>query len=163
ISYEWAPPYRYQVIKGRLEEKKKFTLEDFRSIQHEETSLPGRALARVIGAADLRDPELDPYAKLLAGGGGGLWEGAAAGGLSAVWVQEVEGGLLRRDVAEKVLESVRALSRLDVMINAVEKADPAWFGQSARQERDRLVRTTFARAVRRAKVLLGPDPAQWRW
>src|SRR5581483_10662388 len=40
---------------------------------------------------------------------------------------------------------------------------PAWFGESARSERDRLLRTTFTRAVRRTTALLGNDPAGWRW
>jgi penicillin amidase len=49
------------------------------------------------------------------------------------------------------------------MLAALEKADPAWFGQSARSERDRLLRRSFERAVRRARRDLGPDPARWRW
>src|SRR5262245_14032380 len=41
ISYEFAPPYRFARIRQRLEAKGKFDLEDFKSIQHDDTSLPG--------------------------------------------------------------------------------------------------------------------------
>ncbi len=163
ISYEFAPPYRYERVKARLGEKRQFALEDFQGIQHDVTSLPGRALARLVKVVAMKDPRLDPYVKLLAGWDGVLSKDSTAGPLYAVWLQELEGDFYRPHVPKDLLETVRGLSGQPVMLAALEKADPAWFGQSARQERDRLVRTTFARAVRRTQKLLGPDPAGWRW
>ncbi|MCI0460482.1 MAG: penicillin acylase family protein [Gemmataceae bacterium] len=163
ISHEFAPPYRFQLVKARLEAKKPLTLQDFQSIQHEETSLPGQALARLAGAVDMQDPRLEPYAKLLAGWDGVLSKGSAAGALYAIWLQELQDAFYRPRLPEELLEDGRSLSGLPVMLAALEKASPAWFGESARYERDRLVRTTFTRAVERAKSLLGPDAKQWRW
>ncbi len=163
ISHEFAAPYRFQRVKARLEAKKSLTLADFQSIQHEETSLPGQALARLAAAVDMKDPRLEPYIKLLAGWDGVLSKGSAAGALYAIWLQELQDGFYRVRLPEGLLEDGRSLSGLPVMLAALEKPSAAWFGQSARFERDRLVRTTFARAVGRAKALLGPDSTKWRW
>src|SRR5262249_49536560 len=70
IGYEWAPGYRFARIQERLAGNKRFTPEDFQSLQHDNVSLPGRALVRLIKAVDMQDPELRPYADLLAG-----WDG----------------------------------------------------------------------------------------
>src|SRR5262249_11655190 len=65
ISYEWATIHRYARIKERLEAKKQFTLDDFKSIQHENMSIPGRTLARLIKDVDLKEESLVAYADLL--------------------------------------------------------------------------------------------------
>ncbi|HYT94273.1 MAG TPA: penicillin acylase family protein, partial [Gemmataceae bacterium] len=163
ISHEWAPPYRFLRVKQRLEGKKKFTLDDFKSIQHEETSLPGQALARLIKEVDLRNPQLGPYAKLLAGWDGVLSKDSRAGPLYAVWLQELEHDFWGAHVPPALLESVRSMGGLPVMLAALEKSDRAWFGESGRLERDRLLRTTFTYAVERTKALFGADMGKWRW
>jgi penicillin amidase len=162
IAYDWAPPYRYLRVKHRLESKAKFDLDDFKAIQHDETSIPGQALARLVKAVDMEDPRLDPYVKLLAGWDGLMAKGSAAAPLYVLWLQELQDAFYRPQVPADLLELVRGAG-LPALLAALEKADPAWFGQSARSERDRLVRTTFARAVRRAQGLLGADPTRWRW
>src|SRR6516162_5158474 len=58
IAYDWAPNYRFARIKERLEGKKKFTPDDFRSIQHDNTTLPGLALARLVKSVDMKDAQL---------------------------------------------------------------------------------------------------------
>ena len=47
IAYEWAAPHRFLRIRERLTAQKQFTLDDFQSIQHESTSLPGQALGQI--------------------------------------------------------------------------------------------------------------------
>jgi penicillin G amidase len=163
IAYEWAAPYRYLRVKHRLEAKKKLDLDDFKAIQHDETSLPGQALVRLVKAMDLQDPELDPYARLLAGWDGLTAKDSAAAPLYAVWLDELQDAFFRPHVPADLLAPVRAGGKVPLLLAALEKPDPAWFGQSARAERDRLLRTTFARAVRRTRGLLGADAKQWRW
>ncbi|WP_410966407.1 penicillin acylase family protein, partial [Salmonella sp. SAL4449] len=53
VSYEWAPPYRYLRIKHVLDAKKKFSLDDFQRIQHDNTSLPGQVLVWLLKGAKL--------------------------------------------------------------------------------------------------------------
>jgi len=163
IAYEWAAPYRFAQIRQRLEAKKKFSLEDFQSIQHDNTSLPGLALARLIKSVDMQDAELRAHVELLAGWDGVLSIESRAGALYGVWLQELLDGFFRPHVPARLLDFVRLQGGVPVMLAALEKSDAAWFGENAREERDRLLRTTFRSAVRRLKELLPGDEKEWSW
>jgi penicillin amidase len=163
ISYEFAPPYRFQRVKARLEGMKKFDLEDFKSIQHDVTSLPGQALVHLLKNVDVPDPTLAPYVKLFRAWDGVLSHEAQAGPLYAVWIRELQDAFYGAHVPKDLLEGVRSLSGIPVLLAALEKPDKTWFAGDALAERDRLLRTTFAASVDKVKKLLGADPAQWSW
>src|SRR5262249_19015501 len=61
IAYEWAPIYRYERLRQQLSAGKKLTLDDCKRMQHDSTSLPGLALARLARKLDRRDEEIAPY------------------------------------------------------------------------------------------------------
>ncbi len=163
ISYEWAPIYRSARIKQRLDAKYKFDLRDFQDIQQESTSLPGLALTRLVKAVPMTDPKLAPYARLLAEWDGVLTRHAPAGPLYAAWLQELEIDFFKPHVPKELVETLRHFAGLPVMLPALEKPDPTWFGDEPRQARDLLVRATFARAVERVKERLGDNPDGWAW
>jgi penicillin amidase len=163
IGYEWAPPYRFARIKERLEEKKKFTLEDFQSIQHDATTLPGRRLVRLVKVADMQDRELRPFVELLAGWDGVLSVDSRAGALYGIWLQELLDGFYRPRVPAKLLDSTASRGGVPVMLVALEKPDAAWFGAKPTEGRDRLLRITLHKAVDRARKLLPGDEKEWSW
>ena len=49
------------------------------------------------------------------------------------------------------------------MLAALENPTEAWLGDNPVQARDRLVRGTFAAAVKKLKAQQGEDPKQWSW
>ncbi|HEX5273086.1 MAG TPA: penicillin acylase family protein, partial [Gemmataceae bacterium] len=163
VGYEWAPPYRFSRIKELLEGKKKFTAEDFQSMQHDNTSLPGLALARLLKAAGVRDGDLRPYADLLARWDGVLSADSRAGALYGVWLQELLDGFYRPHVPAGLLDFTASRGGVPVMLAALEKPDAAWFGDEPVEGRDRLLRTTFRKAVDRVKKLLPGDEKEWAW
>ena len=87
-AYEWAPAYRFTRIRQELDAQKRFTLQDFSRLQHDNTSHPGLALARLLRGVDLQDARLQPYADLLTGWDGVLSAEARAGGGGALRAQE---------------------------------------------------------------------------
>ena len=101
IGYEFAPPYRFQRIRDLLASKEKWELEDFRAIQHDDTFAarpgPRRAAPKDV---DLQDKNLEPYAKLLTEWDGRLSVDAQAGPLYAIWLRELQTGVLRSARAE---------------------------------------------------------------
>jgi penicillin amidase len=163
VSYEWAPPYRFARIKERLEGKKKFTPEDFQNIQHDATTLPGRALARLLKVVDIPDRELRHYVELMAGWDGVLSADSRAGALYGVWLQELLAGFYRPHVPARLLDFTTSRAGVPVMLAALEKPDAAWFGEKPTDGRDRLVRTTFRKAVDRLRKLLPGDETEWSW
>jgi penicillin amidase len=48
LSYEWAPPYRFQRAEELLKSGKKFTVADFQAIQQDIVSIPARRFIKVI-------------------------------------------------------------------------------------------------------------------
>src|SRR5579884_3506440 len=163
ISYEWSPPYRFARIKECLEAKKRFTLEDFQSIQHDITTLPGRTLARLIKIVDMQDRELQPYVELLAGWDGVLSADSRAGVLYGIWLQELLDGFYHSEVPARLLDFLATPNGVPVLLAALEKPNAAWFGEKPREGRDRLLRTTFRKAVNRARKLLPGDEKEWSW
>jgi penicillin amidase len=163
IGYEWAPPYRFARINARLEGKKTFTLEDFQSIQHDVTTLPGQMLVRLVKRVDMQDPELRPYVELLAGWDGALSADSRAGTLYGVWLQELLDGFFRPRVPAKLLDFTASRGGVPVMLAALETPDAAWFGAKPTEGRDRLLRTTFRKAADRVRKLLPGDEKEWSW
>jgi penicillin G amidase len=163
ISYEWAAPYRYQRIKQRLAAGPKLTLDDCKRLQHDVTSLPGLALARLLPKTVLEDRRLLPAAALLADWDGVLARESRAGALAAVWLQELLDAFYQPQLPKELREPARALGGVPVLLAALEKPDAAWFGERPAEGRDRLLRTTFARAVQRLTELLPGGPEKWAW
>jgi penicillin amidase len=161
IGHEFAAPYRYQRIKQGLASKGKWDLADFRGLQHDDTSLPGIALARLLQGVDLQDPELAPYAKLLTEWDGRLDVDSRAGPLYAVWLRALQEAFFSPHVTKELVPTLTTLSGLPVMLAALEGADPRWLGPDPRAARDRLLRETFAEAVKQLKAL--PPAKQERW
>ena len=163
ISYEFTASYRIDLLRKYLSADKKFTLDDFERMQHDVTSLPGRLLVRLIRTLDISDPDLKPYAELLAGWDGVLSADARAGPLYAIWLNELFETLYRKHMPKELLKSVRNAGGIEVLMNALVRPDENWFGPEPAKARDALLRTTFAAAVAKTKERLGADPAQWTW
>jgi penicillin amidase len=163
IAYDWAPGYRFARIHERLEGKEKLSLEDCKAIQHDITSLPGQVLARLAQRLDGKDGQLTPYIRLMAGWDGVLSRESRAGPLYAAWLLELQESLLHRHLPARLAKAVQPAINVRVLLSALEKPAPAWFGTDAEAERDRLLQATFARAVTRVTARLGPDPARWSW
>jgi penicillin amidase len=160
IAYEWAPRYRFARIKERLEAKKQFTLDDFRSIQHDSVSLPGRTLARFAKSLDVQDARLRPFVETLSGWDGDLSIDSPAGAIYGFWLQELLVEFYRLHVPARLLDFVTARSGVPVMLAALEKPEAAWFGDNPAQGRDRLLRTALRSAVDRLEKMR-PEIRTW--
>jgi penicillin amidase len=161
IGYEFAAPYRFQRVRQVLSSHASWNLQDFAALQQDQLSLPGLALARLLGQVDLQDKDLAPYARLLTGWDGRLSVDAKAGPLYGLWQKELQEAFYAPHVPRDLKPSLLALSGLPVMLRALQGLDPRWLGPDARAGRDRLLRTTFAQAVHRLQAL--PEGSRERW
>jgi penicillin amidase len=163
IAYEWAPPYRFERVRQRLEAKKKFDLDDFKSIQHDNTTLAGQALARLVKHADADDAALRPYVELLAKWDGDLARESKAGALYAVWLRELQDEFFKPHVPQPLLTAVNGRGGVPVMLAALAKPDRFWFGDDPAKGRDQLLRRTFASAVQKTEKALPGGMEKWSW
>jgi penicillin amidase len=156
IGHEFAAPYRITRVRDGLASKKLWTPEGFEALQHDHVSLPGRALGRLLAKVEV-DEALKPFAHRLIGWDGSLSVDSPAGPLYAAWLKELKAALFALHVPKELRGVFGQLCGVPVLLDALERADPRWFGIDAVAARDRLVRETFARAVKHAKKL----PARW--
>jgi penicillin G amidase len=162
IAYEWAAPNRYGRIEERLNAASQLSVKDFQSIQHDNTSLPGRVLAKVIAEAEL-PKELATFSKLFANWGGNLAPESGVAPLYAVWLQELSTAFFNERVPQEARTDRGDLRSTVVLLEELQRPTTAIMGEPPVAKRDELVRKTFAKAVERTKKLLGDDPASWRW
>jgi penicillin amidase len=162
IGYDWSAPYRFLRIQERFAAARQFTLADMQSIQHENTSLPARALIGVLKQVAV-SPELAAYHQLMLTWDGLLAADAKAGPLYAAWLQE----LMNAFYADRMPKDARLdrgdLRSVPVLLAHLDRPMEALFGQEPIAARDDLVRQTFTAAVARVRKLLGDDPQTWSW
>jgi penicillin amidase len=156
IGYEFASPYRFQRVRHLLQSRKQWDLEGFKAIQHDDISLPGRALGRLLAKVDLGNDNLKGFARRLTGWDGKLSADSTAGPLYAAWLQELKKAMFALHVPKALHARFASLCGVPVLLEALDSADPRWFGKDARAARDQMVRETFARAVRRTR-----DAGRW--
>ena len=108
ISCEWSPGFRYEQLLSRLEGKSSLDLEDFRSMQHDNTSLPGRSLAKLIRGLKFGDSALAEKAELLRGWDGQMAKDSAAAAIFAVWWDELLDEFFRPHVPKDLLAAVKS-------------------------------------------------------
>ncbi len=161
IGYEFAPPYRFQRIREVLESKEKWTLDDFRALQHDQHSLAGLALVQLLKKLDLGKTQLALFQKRLDEWDGKLTADSDAGTLYALWLNEVQDAMLLHHLTKEQKTSFGSPSGLPVLIKALETADPKWLGEDAEKNRRGLLRSTFAAAVKKFEAL--PKEQQVRW
>lgn len=161
IGYEFAPPYRFQRVRDRLAAKEKWTLEDFRAIQQDDTSIPGLTLAKLLKGLDFKDKDVEPYAKLFTAWDGGLSVDSKAGPLYAIWLRELQHAFYSPHVPKELTTTLITLGGVPNMLAVLEKPEAKWFGENPKAGRDKLLRETFAAAVAKLKKL--PETQQERW
>ena len=163
ISYDWVPDYRYRRVRRRLEEKNKLTLDDFKSIQLDNVSIPGRQLARLLTEIGIEDPAMRPFVRLMAEWDGALTKQSPAAPLYAIWLEELRQAYYGPKIPKHLIEAASGRNGIVQMLGQLDEPAEAWFGDHAAAKRDHLVRETFARAVQKTQQALGDDPAAWAW
>lgn len=161
IGYEFAPPYRYERIRDGLAAKEKWELADFRALQHDDGSIPGLRLGKLLKGLDLRDAALEPFAALLTGWDGRLGVDSRAGPLYSLWLRELRKDFYAPHAPKESVAALSSLSGLPTMLAALENPGSPWFRNDPKAARDALLRDTFARAVAELRKLPAPQRERW--
>jgi penicillin amidase len=153
LGYEWNPGFRFRRVDEVLRAGKKFTVEDFQRLQHDETSLVARELVGMLkkipaGAGGETRKMLEAWDCVL-----GKDSGAAA--LYQIWLRRLTQQFF------ETLEPAAAREVLDRRLNHRHI-----FDQMARQpaeRRNQLLLSSLEWASKEAEKTLGDDVQGWRW
>jgi penicillin amidase len=172
ISSQWEPVDRITRIQELLGAKPKLSVEDMKAIQADTLLVSAREIAPLVVAACDAQPPGDASAKAaleeLRGWDGSMRAERAAPALFAVFYRRLFYALFEDELGEELAKGYRSKANLSaIMMRAVlERGPERWWDDTRTQaveDRDAILRQTFAAAVAELKEQLGGAPAEWRW
>lgn len=163
IGFDFAPPYRFERVKHHLEARPKHTLDDFKRAQHDEVSIPGQRLAKLMARYSTKDRDYSPYLELMKRWDGSLGSDSQAAVLFAYWVPILQQRIYSKHVPPDFVKEVAAKGGLPTLINVLERPRIEWLGgDEAGLTRDVLLLHSFYDAVDQAKTRF-PKVEDMRW
>jgi penicillin amidase len=159
IDFSWTDPYRYDRIAEVLAQPRKHSLEDSLALQHDVTSLPARALVKLL--PETLSPAATRAATMLRGWDCRIEAGSAPALLYELVMPELSNGfrdLVIPAAARDLIKSVN-LSEMLRLLGAPDKR----LGAAPEAARDALIERALVTGWEKAERLRGPDPAKWRW
>ncbi len=163
IAYEFSAPFRYQRCDERLRGTARLTLDDMKSIQHDNTNLAAKRFAAVVSQVTLSDSDLLPYAKSVAQWDGAMVRESQAAPIFAAWSNEALRELFSPHVPPDLIDFCTSGPGMERLLDALEKPDPRWFGSNPAEARVQLLERSLRRAVAQLEKRLGGDLATWSW
>lgn len=158
-SFIWNAPYRYDRIVEALGQQDRHSLADSVALQHDDLSLPARALMALL--PDRLDGSAASAAALLRDWDCRLGVDSAAAALfEIVWIALGQAFLtaIVPDAAREIVTSVDPRPMLALLSHP-----DARFGSEPEAARDTLLATALAAGWEVAIAAFGPDPDGWRW
>jgi penicillin amidase len=144
IGYEFAPPYRFQRIRDVLKSNEKCSLDDFRALQHDETSLPALSLCSSLRTLDSTDKRFPIWRDVLTKWDGKLSVDSVPATLFEFWLKDMQEAFTAMHLTKEQKKEFGALVTLPVLERAVNDADRNWFKLVAR---DQFMRITLLTAI----------------
>jgi len=155
VAFDWHAPYRIQRINAALGNAVLFNVDDFKTLQQDEVSIPARQLIALLW--DVRgDAQVNAEAwELLTKWDCALLAGSAAAALFKIWLTRVRAKFVQLHVEESHRAVVAKYLQLPTLIRLIGLLPTA----STRE----LLLGALEDAVGDAAARLGSDVKQWRW
>ncbi|MDQ6885721.1 MAG: penicillin acylase family protein [Gemmatimonadota bacterium] len=162
LNYDWAPPYRADRIRSVLDSGRRFTVGDFERLQHDELSLPARALVPMLVRAAERFGALErPGIRALASWNDVMSPTDAAPLLFEGWLAQL-GTRVSVVRSGSAAGALRAGEGPSTIIPFLQRPS-AELGENPERARDSLLLAAFDDAMRALTRQLGPLGPAWIW
>jgi penicillin G amidase len=153
MGFDWANPYRFQRIDEVLGGGGKFSIEDFKKLQHDETSLPARALVAML--AELPEGSAAEPRALLSEWDFVLDKDSAAAALFQIWMRKLPGKYVMSQAPPAAQPLVERNLTTPQLIEGLRRI--------SEPERRLVMQVTLDEAWSEARQKLGERPSAWRW
>ena len=156
LGFDWSAPYRFQRLEKVLGEGKKFTVEDFQRLQHDEMSIPARELLGLLKQSPRGGSVRVQQARMmLEAWDAVLSKDSAAAALFEVWFKELTPRFIGSQIPEPERRLVERNLQLPVLIRLLKGLPES--------EKNSILADSFDAAVSEAGRLLGDDMSSWKW
>jgi penicillin amidase len=166
IGYEWYPPYRVGRITQYIEQATagghKLTVEDFKKLQSDAVSLPGRDLVSLLRVAFGGDPTAAE--QLLLNWDATLSENSAAGALYEILVPELKSAIIHRTVPERFWGALEKSDwESDQLLGYLVHPAADILGQQPEQVRNQLLHDSIKVAAEKLAQMQGAAQTKRSW
>lgn len=167
LGYDWASLFRFErIVEVLSQPSRRFTVEDFQRLQHDDVSRPAKELVELLVQAQGADADLKPWIERLARWDRVVSKDSAEAALYEVWKEK-----LPAEIQKRAPEPARPLLarglRADNLLRLLSRPTQRWFGRLSGEtpvaDRDAALLSALREAVAETRKLLGDDPAKWRW
>lgn len=162
INYEWSDPARINRIREVLNARPRFSIADFEALQHDSVAWTASQLVPRLARVTAKDPELERARQLLLDWDRNVSMDSGAGALFVVWEQKLRDEIVRGKV-QGPLGTEYAGRAGGIVVPAVVKPAPDWFGSNPAAGRDQALLAALGSAVAEIRGTLGADISRWRW
>jgi penicillin amidase len=168
LGYDWGSGFRFDRIVEALSQQpgRRFTVEDFRRLQHDDVSRPARELVDLLVQAEGVDAELRPWIDRLARWDRVISKDSGEAALYEIWRSKLPATFQKR-VPEAARPLLDRVFEADTLLRLLRKPSIRWFGppfgEDPRAGRDAALLSSLREAVAETRKRLGDDPAGWRW
>lgn len=156
IGYSWADSFRGNRIDEVLSSEKQFSMEDMKSLQVDELSIPARKLVPLLNEIDMDEMETDKNRLL-------QWDfvldtASVGAAIYVFWERELSKSAAEKFIPKEVNSYIRSI-QLEKLINWIEEGTP-FEGQ---KQRNKFLKDAFVNAINQLEERLGTDRNQWSY
>ena len=152
LGFDWSAPYRFERVDEVLGSGERFSVEDFKRLQHDETSLPAKQLVELLRESPAwAAPEariFDDWDFVL-----GADSGAAA--LFQAWLKRIPAAFVASQVPSSARDLVGQYIQLPRVVSGLRQVAPALRGE--------ILGGALSEAHDELVSRLGADSVRWRW
>ncbi len=152
LGFDWSAPYRFERIEEVLEDGGKFSVEHFKRLQHDETSLVARELVALLRESSLADSQA---AAIFDGWDFVLNVDSNAAALFEAWMKRLPSRYLSSQAPPQARELIERYLQLPHLIAGLREAP--------QEQRRRIMAESLDEAFTELASTLGTSPAAWRW
>jgi penicillin amidase len=158
LGYDWTPPHRFERITEVLSTRGKWDVSGFERLQHDEVSLPARAIVEALRVAAAAVPvegaDRAFAVKMLSAWDGTLAAGSAPAALYQLWLPHLQRAFAA--IAFRPEDRPHApLLPLEALLRRLRRP--------SRDDLATLVGPSLDAAFQDARQRLGDKPAEWAW
>ena len=152
LGFDWSAPYRFERVNEVLARGGKFTIEDFKALQLDETSLPARQLVAL-----LRESQESPS------GASGVFDGwdfvlgaeSNQAALFEAWLKRLPTKFIEEQAPPQARDLIARYLQLPTLIDGLRTIP--------REQRNRIMSESLDEAFAELSTRLGAIPAAWQW
>lgn len=163
LNFEWAPPHRFWRIEEVLRKGEKFSVEDFKRLQHDELSLPARELVPLLKGLKVVDPRLRQARDFFLEWDYRMSKESAQAAVYAVWFQRLIANFIEQTAPAEAKSLMTGAMVYSKMIRSLKNPDRKTFGAAMTSVRNEILLKSLSQAFAELRERLGPEMRQWRW